>query len=397
MLKNFCNRTVSGVLLGLLLTVFFSLPLSAAEQSSLTNLESGLNELIYDLSRSVVTVEVIAPIYPDNLIGLTDEAVYSLVSTGLIYDSAGHIITGAGSVSGRTTIVVKFENIIKQARLMAIDHQSGLALLKVDRTFGTPITMVDEPGCAGQMVLAVGNAYGLRVSPSIGFCTGSRSDGNIQFSGSFPSGTLGGGLFTLKGELMGLISGSLGQNGNSGTGLAIPAWNIDEIVTYLIKNGSRLAGYLGLSSTEIEINPPIEITLPMQEYSRTVNNRQRLVSTGVLVTRVVPNSPAYHAGLQRGDILYRIDNIPITSAIELMRYVKERKPGTVIEFDLLRHNQPYKTNLPLGSHEYIGYENDISMSPGNNLYQLQIDSLENEMNRIKQMLLNFENKVKRLR
>lgn len=387
--------TVGRLLLSTLLAVFFSTTISSAEPA-LENLEAGLNELIYDLSQSIVTIEAIEPVYPNNVIPGTNNPVYNVVSTGLIYDTLGHIITSASAVIGRSSIMIKFGNIITSATLKAVDYQSGLALLLVDKKFGNPIRMSSAQSCAGQMVMALGNAFGLRASPSLGFCAGFRPDEYLQFSASFPSGTIGGGLFTLGGQLVGMISGSVGQYGSNSIGLALPARQIALIVDYLLIHGNRDAGYLGLSTTEIEINPPFEFQ-PRSEVTSVSGNQKETISSGVIVTNVIPNSPAEKAGLVHGDILFRIENSTIYSALKLAQQVKTIIPGLTIEFDMIRHNRRYKVSVPVGSYAKQSQAAYTMRLEGSFTSQKINDSLQKELEQIKKQLKSFEEKFNRSR
>ena len=389
MIKKFSHTTVVKVLLVLLATVFFSVNLFA-QDSSLINLESGLNDLVYDISRSIITVEATEPIYPNNFSGNNNEAIYSVISSGLIYDTAGHVLTLASSVIDRSQIKIHFEDKIIPARLVAVDYQSGLALLKMQYPYGLPFSQMPQTGCAGQMIVAVGNSYGVRAAPALGFCSGFRPDGLMQFAASFTSSTHGGGIFTLTGKLIGIITGVIGKD--SKIGLALPAHKLPEIVQYLKTNGDRLAGYLGLSTTEFEISPPIEVRVS-NRLASTHQSNIIVVSRGLVVSKVIPNSPAAKAGLKQGDLIFQANGRPIDEAIELANYVKKSAPGTLIHFDILRQNNAYSVQLAIGQMKLT------SSTFGNTITNkdLVTDSILKEIQTLKETLYYLENRLKRLR
>ena len=389
MIKKFSHTTVVKVLLVLLATVFFSVNLFA-QDSSLINLESGLNDLVYDISRSIITVEATEPIYPNNFSGNNNEAIYSVISSGLIYDTAGHVLTLASSVIDRSQIKIHFEDKIIPARLVAVDYQSGLALLKMQYPYGLPFSQMPQTGCAGQMIVAVGNSYGVRAAPALGFCSGFRPDGLMQFTASFTSSTHGGGIFTLTGKLIGIITGVIGKD--SKIGLALPAHKLPEIVQYLKTNGDRLAGYLGLSTTEFEISPPIEVRVS-NRLASTHQSNVIVVSRGLVVSKVIPNSPAAKAGLKQGDLIFQANGRPIDEAIELANYVKKSAPGTLIHFDILRQNNAYSVQLAIGQMKLT------SSTFGNTITNkdLVTDSILKEIQTLKETLYYLENRLKRLR
>jgi serine protease Do len=393
MLKITNKLTVKKILI-IFCAVFFSTSLSAQEQS-LDNLESGLNELIYNLSRSVVTIEASSPVYTKDHSGIDNETLYSTVSTGIIYDTVGHIIALASSVMNRNSITVKFDNQSTKAFLKAIDYQSGLALLQAVTPIGRPIKLSKLSGCAGQMIVALGNAYGLRVSPSLGFCAGYRSDGLMQFSALFTSGTSGGGLFTLSGEMVGIITGGLGKN-NTDMGLAISSRDIKESVDFLKYRGNRDAGYLGLSSTEIEIIPPLEVVIPVKMAgSRSADKIQ--ISHGLVIDNVIAGSPADIGGIKSGDLIFQINGRKIFTAQELVRKIKRTTPGKLVNLSFVRDNNSFSTSVKVGKMNQMSSimtnESDFGVSPND----LLTDSILKEISKLRNRIKQLEDRLNQIR
>jgi len=375
-------------------TVLFCTSLSAQE-SSLDQLESGLNELIYRVSRSVVSVESFYSFHASTQDAAENEAVYNVISTGIIFDSVGHVLTAVSPAMSRSRIQVRFENQTIPAELSAIDYRNGLALLKLARPVGDPVELGRKRGCAGQIVIAVGNSYGLRASPSMGFCAGVRPDGAVQFTAPITSGTLGGGLFDLSGRLIGIIVGGVGPENRAEAGLAVPAHRVLESGTYLISHGSRAAGYLGLSTAEIEVFPPLEINPP----SRLVQDQVTgiIVERGVVVTSVVPGSPAARAGLRKGDLVFSVNERPVPSALQLADLVRETPPGTVIEFGLVRQNRPYYVPVKVGQAETGSMVSSVSFF-FESVEQVGVgDSLLREIESLKETIRYLEIRLKQLR
>ena len=313
----------------------------------LDSLEVRLSGLVYDLSRSIVTVESSLPATSASHQGGPDNTLLRLVSSGLIYDSSGHIVVAASSVVGRRSITVSFDNQLLTARLKAVDYQSGIALLEVPVRLGSPLRLSPQLGCAGQMVVAIGNSFGLRASPSLGFCAGSRPDGSIQFSALITPGSVGGGLFDLSGELLGVITGALGDENRIEAGLAVPAHRLGDIVRRLIEDGDQIAGYIGLTTAEIEITPPIMPGSRLQ-FARGSSRAQAPIDRGIVVTNVVPFSPAARSGLSKGDLIYGIDGKPVSSVLRLRNVVLQSSPHTTITLDLIRHDRPMSVAVEVG-------------------------------------------------
>lgn len=339
------RMTAIGWALSLLLAVFFYRP-STAQENPLTDLESSLNDLVYRLSRSVVTIDASRRIPATQAGSPGDEALESVLSSGIICDTAGRVLTAASSVIGRERILVSFENRVAHAELLAIDYQTELALLECPNLGGQPAQFSNLQACAGQMVVGLGNAYGVRAAPSIGFCAGVRDDGMMQFSVPVSSCAVGGGVFDLSGELLGIITGALGDE-NQVT-VALPAYQLPSIVSYLVTNGDRSSGFVGISSRDIEVHPGIEIRNSAPMASTAGASLDEVIDRGVLVTTVLPMSPAHRAGLQTGDLIYEFDNIPVNSAAGLARLVRQSPPGKTIDLKVLRDNTAYGVQLKVG-------------------------------------------------
>ncbi len=376
--------------------VFFS-STAIGQEYSLTSFESGLSELIYRMSTSVVAVESSYPSAsaPGFRTDPGRETVYNVIATGIVYDTAGHVLVMASSVANKPQIRVTYEDKTVEAMVEAVDHQSGLALLRLSQPVGQPARLSRELGCAGQMVVALGNAYGLRAAPSLGFCAGVRPDGVMQFTAPITSGTLGGGVFDLSGELIGIIVGGMDQGGFGGMGLAVPAFEVLEVADVLINHGDRSAGYLGLTTAEIEIFPPLEVRGSSQLAKAGVP--EILIERGVVVTRVVPYSPAARAGLKNGDLLFSVNRRGMPSATLLASMVKQSAPGTEIEFGVLRQNHPYWITVRVGKADNEAFAGSVYSTATDRLPQSLKDSLLSEIRALKENIQQLESRIGRLR
>ncbi len=392
MLTIFRTTAGTGILL-CCLAVFFATGASAAD-SSLIRLEDRINELIYKASRSVVTIEAIRTGASNSSSVPGHEPMHTLVASGIIYDSLGHILVAASSVKDRDQIRVRFDNRVLLASLQGVDERTGLALLSVGRSIGEPAHVVPRSGCAGQMVVAVGNAYGVRAAPSIGFCAGVRFDGIMQFSAVITSGTVGGGVFDLSGNLVGVISGGIGRDRFAEVGLAVPAAKISGVVSYITQNGDRHAGWIGVRVADIEISPAIEMTHPTSLVAAG-SGQGRLIEHGVLVTNVVPGSPAARAGLQMGDLLFLLDGSTLQSALQLQNHVRNQPPGSPVELGFLRRETPYVVQFKIGRRTNQAETNEPfdSITPERDSTPR---SLEREIDSLKQVLYDLEQRLRRL-
>ncbi len=389
------SETVGKITAVVFLTVFFSSAAHGAD-TSLFRLENGLSELIYQLSRSVVTVESSTPVPPETYTGQGDETVQSLISSGVIYDLLGHILVAAQAVTGRERIIVRYGDEVLPAQLRGVDHQTGLAVIHINKKIGVPAAFGNRDGCAGQMVIAMGNAYGVQACPSLGFCAGSRPDGTILFSAPITSGTVGGGLFDLSGNLVGLVTGGIGSERRPEAGLAVPAYEIPDIARHLLIQGDRPVGYIGIATADIEITPGIELTTANMFVTAEARPRQ-VISRGIMVTAVVPSSPAAKVGLRKGDLLLSLNDSPLRSALDLRNEIRQTSPGSVVELGLIRGNTPYRVRFKIGQLPFDSFQ-EISAQPSVQIPdRMSQDSLRSEIESLKRRLRQLEERLKSLK
>lgn len=376
----------------MLWAVFYT-PTAFCLNRPLSSLESGFNDLVFEMSRSVVTVESSHRATVRSSDGSTGEAVENLVASGLIFDTMGHVLVAASSVVGQDRITIELDNRQLTAQVVGVDYFTDMAVLRTQVKLGTPARMSSRQVCAGQMVLAMGNAYGLRASPTMGFCAGARPDGTLQFSVPITASSIGGGVFDLSGDLLGLIVGSLGQS--SRVAVAIPAYQLAQIVDFVVHHGDRYAGYVGVSTADIEIVPPIELSNPLQ-FAGGIGHTGAVISKGAVTTFVAPGSPAASAGLQKGDLIIGYDNQRLSSAVQLATLVRRSAPGTTIDLSFIRQNDLQNTRVKVGQKR---------IEPGSPFYDVEqfddagpsADSLARVLDYLKQEVTRLESRIKRIR
>ena len=328
----------------ILSAVFFAVS-DGVTQTALDSLEAGLTDLVYRLSRSVVTVETSRTVSVGRFGTNVDETYEKHTTTGIVVDSNGLVLVAARPVLGCDRLTVRYENRSVTAELVAVDFQTELALLRAEQPGGVAPAMDRRQACAGQMVIAVGHASGFRSSPALGFCAGLRDDGHLQFSIPSLGNRLGSGVFNLGGHLLGVIAESPDPDQPLVT--AVPASRLPDIVNHLVIHGDRLSGYAGITSQEIEISPGI--ILPRSGViPASAGRSQEIVERGVVVTAVLPVSPASRAGLTVGDLIFAVDHMPVNSASGLASLIRQTAPGTSLQVDLIRQNQVLSIPLVIG-------------------------------------------------
>ncbi|MBN2226747.1 MAG: serine protease [candidate division Zixibacteria bacterium] len=371
--------TTAGKIRLLVILAVFLWCAATANGQSIDRLEHHLQNVIDSAIQSIVTVEAGGQSRPGNRSNLDLSPARSLISTGVIVDSVGNILTSARSISGFQRLVVWFNAKPYTARLVGIDYLTGLAMIRASQPIGRPVTVSPEQLLRGKLVVAIGNSYGLS-SPGLGFCVGYRQDGTLQFTAPVSSGSVGGGLFAMDGRLVGIVISGIGGEVETQTGAAIPAFKLPEVCQYLVRYGDRKAGYLGIQPADIEY------------YESDTSNR-----LGVYVASTVERSPAHIFGLRAGDVIIDFNSRPVTSANELMQYVQKSSPGTMVTLRILRNNQVRALQVTLGEatiaspdlyreeHNYQGNREAVIDSIESRMIELrrEMQKLEAELRRIK--------------
>lgn len=385
-------ETAGKITAFLLTAVFFSLTISVAGEPETTTFESQVNQMVLDLSRSIVTVEAAQQIPLGKLGQATDAALESYISTGVICDSMGNILVSAPTIIGRDQIRIQFEGLELQANLVAIDYENELALLNCGTSLGSPANISKTHACAGQMVVGLGNSFGIRSAPTLGFCAGLRPDGMMQFTMPVSSSSVGGGVFDLSGQLVGVVTGRMGDGNQLAVG--VPGYRLPGIIHQLLTEGDRESGFLGITSQDIEVTPPLQFSSNTLQ-ANTEGDRNLIVERGVLVASVLPGSPAQKSGLRVGDLVFSVDNISVNSAAGLARFVRQSQPGATLQFRLIRNHAPILVNVVLGKKHILPHRTGnaiIAQTVGTDKASLQqlLQELRRQIIEIEQRLNEIE-------
>ncbi|MFQ5436757.1 MAG: S1C family serine protease, partial [Anaerolineae bacterium] len=235
--------------------------------------------------------------------------------SGFIFDTEGHIVTNNHVVSGAEQITVVFaDGTEADAELVGTDPDSDLAVIQVDvdADLLAPAPVADSENLkVGQMVVAIGNPFGLegtmttgivsglgRLLPSGGYTpSGDRFSipDIIQTDAAINPGNSGGPLLNLDGEVIGINTAIQSpQSGAVGIGYAVPSAIVQQVVPVLIDEGQIAHPWLGVSGRTLDADTAVAMDLDADQR-------------GVLVATIVENSPAEKADLQGSDKVITID------------------------------------------------------------------------------------------
>src|SRR5262249_20427859 len=148
-------------------------------------------------------------------------------------------------------------------------------------------------------------------------------------------GNSGGALINDRGELVGINTAIIaeGTRGSQGIGFAVPVNLARQVMEQLLKNGKVVRAYMGIL--------PQDMTPEMAKAFGETERR------GVVVGDVSPLSPAQKGGLQRGDIILRVNGKPVNDSNQLRMDISMMEPGTSVKLSVLRDGKDKQLSLTL--------------------------------------------------
>lgn len=270
--------------------------------------------------------------------------------SGIIIQSDGYILTNYHVIESADEIIVTVGVEDVTATVVGTDPSSDLAVLKVDMT-GLPAVDIGSSAelAVGEPVVAIGSPFGLERTVTSGIVSAlgrsSLAGGTeglsvytslIQTDAAINPGNSGGALCNEKGQLVGINTLIQSTSGSSaGIGFAIPIDFAIEIADELIANGTVAHPFMGVGTVTID--------------SSIASRFGLTVDTGALVQSITADSPAEAAGLERGDIIVRIDDSEIASVEDVFIAVRAHKVGETIPVRIVRDGESMTLQVTLGS------------------------------------------------
>ncbi len=256
------------------------------------------------------------------------------LGSGVILSKDGYIITNYHVVKGATKIIVKTNDGRKfKAKLIGKDEDTDLAVIKIKADNLKPITIADSSKIKiGDIVLAVGNPFGIGESVTQGIVSGlnrnsiglASYENFIQTDASINPGNSGGALVDIRGRLIGINTAILSKSGgNNGIGFAIPSNMVKFVATSLIQNGVVKRGYLGVMISNID---PSKSKLYGIDY-------------GVLINKVYPNTAASEAGLKPGDIIVEVNGEKVKDSAALRNKIAFAGANAEVNLKIYRNGK----------------------------------------------------------
>jgi len=334
-----------------LLVILFSSVLAADEVPSRSALSvRGLNETLVGIAEKrtpavvMVATEGYQPV-ADNPAGAVSFGLRQSSGSGVVVSQDGYIVTNAHVVAGMTRIQVQFSSngarssrsIVRtpgrvlSARLVGIDAETDLALLKVDAEGMPFLPLADSEAVRqGQLVVAIGSPVGLESSVSMGIISAVarqlQPDDRVIFlqtDAPINPGNSGGALVDVDGNLIGINTMILSQSGGSqGLGFAVPSNIVRFVVDQMRRHGFVLRGEIGVEAQTL--TPGLAAALGL--------TRDR----GVVLADVRPGGPGDIAGLKIGDIVLTLNDKPMENARQFHVNLYQQPVTSLVRLKIVR-------------------------------------------------------------
>ncbi|WP_207503935.1 Do family serine endopeptidase [Telluribacter humicola] len=281
--------------------------------------------------------------------------------SGVIISADGYIVTNNHVVEGSDQLEVSLYNKSKiPAKVIGTDPSTDIAVIKVDRKDLPAVIFGNSDAVkVGEWVVAVGNPFNLESTVTAGIVSAkgrglgiisqeyARKYGNSgDFEGDSPlesfiqtdavvnPGNSGGALVNLRGELVGINTAIASPTGSfAGYAFAVPASIVKKVSSDIIKYGAVQRGYLGIALDDLD--------------SRKAEEYGVKISEGVYVRDFTDNSAAKAAGIAKGDVIVRVDDIPVGTIPQLQQAIGLHRPGDKVTVTVNRNGQVKDLNVTL--------------------------------------------------
>ena len=276
------------------------------------------------------------------------------MGSGVIISKDGYIITNNHVIENASTIeVTTNDNKTYNAELLGSDEVSDIAVLKIigDESFPYIRFADSDQTKIGEWVLAVGNPFNLTSTVTAGIISAKSRDLNdfdsknqsfIQTDAAVNSGNSGGALVNTNGDLIGINTAiTSGTGGFVGYSFAVPSNVARKIFEDIIEFGNVQKGLLGVTGFGLNSQSANELNIALTE--------------GFYVNDTEAEMGAERAGIKKGDVIIRLDDIKIEKFSDLSGYLSTKRPGDKISVGIIRNNKNIKLNVTLEKNKYINF------------------------------------------
>lgn len=274
--------------------------------------------------------------------------------SGFIVNANGQILTNSHVVNGADTVSVTLKDgRTFKGEVLGEDPVTDVAVIKIEANDLPTIPIGNSDGLRpGEWVIAIGNPLGLDNTVTAGIVSATDRSGSdigvadkrvgfIQTDAAINPGNSGGPLLNARGEVIGMNTAII--SGAQGLGFAIPINTVQGISQQIITKGKVEHAYLGVQM--LTLTPEVKEQLNIQSRGNISVEAEQ----GVLLVRVVPNSPADDAGLQAGDVVQSINNQPVTKTEQVQQLVERSNVGSQLTMKVQRGQKTEEVSVKLES------------------------------------------------
>lgn len=268
------------------------------------------------------------------------------LGSGVIASEKGYILTNYHVVEAADAIeVLLYDGQRAPAKFIGADPDTDLAVLQIELPGLQPIkTDPNQTLNIGDVVLAIGNPFGVGQTTTMGIISALERSGLgintyenfIQTDAAINPGNSGGALINVNGSLIGIntaIYSESNSGGSLGIGFATPATTALKIMKEIIETGEVSRGWLGVEPQDVTADLAKAFNLPQIR--------------GVIIASIAQQSPAAAVGLSVGDIIIKINDKQAINTRQMLNEVAALKPGTVVQFEVLRGGRVLKFQVTL--------------------------------------------------
>ncbi|MEH7493524.1 S1C family serine protease [Neobacillus niacini] len=332
----------------------------AQQTSATTSSTSGsMADMVEEASKAIVGI-VNKQTQGNNYSNTSNsQTVESGSGTGVVFkidDDSAYIVTNNHVIENASELEITVYGGEKTtAEVMGADSLTDLAVLKIDAKYATTKLDFGDSSVlrAGDSVLAIGNPLGLEFSNTVtqGIVSAvnrtvavSTSAGEwdlnvIQTDAAINPGNSGGALINTSGQVIGINSLKISEDGVEGLGFAIPSNDLIPIINEIMETGQVERPYIGIGLAGLDEIP-----------SMYLQNLPQNIEGGAMVTNIDSNSAAAEAGLKVQDIITSINDKTITSSDNLRQYLySELEVGDKVSLGVYRGGEKITIELTLTS------------------------------------------------
>jgi S1-C subfamily serine protease len=263
--------------------------------------------------------------------------------SGFVITPDGYILTNNHVIHGARAIEVLFaDGSTAPADVVGGDPDTDIALVRAHTARLAPVDLGDSDALrVGQLVVAMGNPFGLQASVTTGVVsalrrtlratTGRLIEDIIQTDAALNPGNSGGALLDSRGRVIGVNTAIIA--GANATGFAVPINTAKRIIPDLMREGRVVRGYLGFAGQ----------TVP---FPKAAAARYGLsIPAGVQIVQIVPDGPAQKAGLRAGDVMLSVDGKDAPSVDAIHRILDGNSIGREATLRVLRRGEVIEAHI----------------------------------------------------